>query len=683
MAGEVFISYRRADEAWASLLHRELKAEGIEAWYDALIGPGQEWRLATAKALEECKIFVLLFSENAAQSSDIAKELAAAVLEKKLIVPVRLQNIAPKGAFLYELASRNWIDAYDDTEAKLAELAKRLEHLVRTGARDDTMLPFERAQSRGSKRKRTTLVGAAALTVIAASLAAAWLFWPAKHWTQPVAAPRTVADAGGVAGTKPAGIYVAVLPFVNLSSDKEQEFFSDGMTEEITAALAKVPSLKVIARTSAFQFKGQNRDLRAIGRALGAGYLVEGSVRKAGGQVRITAQLIRVDDATHVWAENYDRPLANIFVTQEKIAAAIAGALRVPLGLRSGESLVSNRTVNLEAYQQYLRAKALMNGLLFEDAKKILESVVASDPAYAPAWAQLSVAYALLPTFNPVIRRGTIEEARRLVQSDWPKAETAAKEAIRLDPKLALGHVALAFTLVQRANYVGAAARYQTALSLDAADPFVLHVYGMLLAATGHLAEAQRMREELRRVEPFIPIYNSVTATIMRTTGNNKSALPILEAARQPGAVGTLWTNAPLAQTYAAMGRYREAADTILAIQGSAFLSRPVIEQAAGMLRQAPGKLAAPQSAPFLDEWLSWIYLYVGAPERALEGEERRVQIGLIDFFYNVWFPEYAPVRKTERFKALMRSTGIVDYWRARGWPDLCHPAGADDFACN
>jgi len=157
----------------------------------------------------------------------------------------------------------------------------------------------------------------------------------------------------------------------------------------------------------------------------------------------------------------------------------------------------------------------------------------------------------------------------------------------------------------------------------------------------------------------------------------------ILEAARQPGAVGTLWTNAPLAQTYAAMGRYREAADTILAIQGSAFLSRPVIEQAAGMLRQAPGKLAAPQSAPFLDEWLSWIYLYVGAPERALEGEERRVQIGLIDFFYNVWFPEYAPVRKTERFKALMRSTGIVDYWRARGWPDLCHPAGADDFACN
>src|SRR6478735_9383979 len=141
MAGEIFISYRRADVAWARLLHGQLRAQGVEAWYDALVGPGEDWRIATAKALENSQIFVLLFSENAAQSSDIAKELAAAVLEKKLIVPVRLQNIAPKGAFLYELASRNWINAYEDTEAKLVKLAKSLAHLVRTG--DQNALPLE------------------------------------------------------------------------------------------------------------------------------------------------------------------------------------------------------------------------------------------------------------------------------------------------------------------------------------------------------------------------------------------------------------------------------------------------------------------------------------------------------------------------------------------------------------
>src|SRR5262249_44756435 len=131
------------------------------------------------------------------------------------------------------------------------------------------------------------------------------------------------------------------------------------------------------------------------------------------------------------------------------------------------------------------------------------------------------------------------------------------------------------------------------------------------------------------------------------------------------------------------MGRYGEAADTILAIQESPFVGRQVLERAAGILRQAPARLADPESEPYLDEWLSWIYLHVGAPQRALEGEERRVQVGLIDFFYNVWLPEYAPVRKTQRFKMLMRNTGILDYWRARGWPDRCHPAGDGDFECD
>ena len=105
-------------QAWAQLLYGRLRAEGVEAWYDALVGPGQDWRIATAEALEASQIFVLLFSASAAQSSDIAKELAAATLEKKLIIPVRLENVAPKGAFLYELASRNWVDAYEDTESQ-------------------------------------------------------------------------------------------------------------------------------------------------------------------------------------------------------------------------------------------------------------------------------------------------------------------------------------------------------------------------------------------------------------------------------------------------------------------------------------------------------------------------------------------------------------------------------------
>src|SRR6185503_12920361 len=160
MAGEIFISYRRADQAWARLLHSLLRDEGVEAWYDAQVGAGQDWRKATARALEDSRIFVLLFSSSAAESGDIAKELAAATLEKKLIIPVRLENIAPKGAFLYELASRNWVNAYENTEATLAELAKGLAHLVKTGARDESILPFDRTPPRRKRSYKSFLIAA-------------------------------------------------------------------------------------------------------------------------------------------------------------------------------------------------------------------------------------------------------------------------------------------------------------------------------------------------------------------------------------------------------------------------------------------------------------------------------------------------------------------------------------------
>ena len=256
----------------------------------------------------------------------------------------------------------------------------------------------------------------------------------------PATATRT-AEQPGVAAARaaavsPAGaISIAVLPFANLSADPEQEFFSAGMTEEITSALAKIPDLRVVARTSAFQFKDQNRDIQAIAQALHATHLVEGSVRKAGTRLRITAQLINAESGVSIWTENYDREYTDVFAIQEDIATAIAGALRMPLGLKPGERLVSNRTSDLKAYEDYLRVRAI--GALARSS----EGDEASGRSGCRAIPALRPPGRRLPTFTgkgvePATRQsGSVEEVRRVAQSWLDKAEMAARKAIELDSR--------------------------------------------------------------------------------------------------------------------------------------------------------------------------------------------------------------------------------------------------------
>ena len=692
MAGEIFISYRRADEAWARLLHSKLKAEGVEAWYDAQVGAGQDWRIATAKALQASRIFVLLFSENAAQSGDIAKELAVAVFEKKLIIPVRLENIAPSGAFLYELASRNWINAFENTETKLAELAKGLAHLVRTGARDESVLPFDRsdggrqippAEARKSMRI-PAIIAAAAVAVIAIATIGFFTFMRSSgEMIAAKAPPEAVARLPALPG--PRGISIAVLPFLNLSSDKDQEFFSDGITEEITSALAKVPGLTVIGRTSAFQFKGENKDMRAIGQALGAKNLIEGSVRKAGDEVRITVQLVKATDGTDLWTESYDRKLTDIFAVQEDIATAIAGALQVPLGLKPGQNLVSNRTADTDSYQDYLRAKALVRARNMTDLTATLEAVVARDPGYAPAWALLAEAHvnpAFYRDFAAKVRAGSLEEARHLAQSQYDQIEKAARTAIRLDPRNAEGYSALSGFESVRGNWAASEDDMRQALALDPNDPEILYGYGYQLAATGRLKEALRVQNKILALEPFVPVYLSRQADLLWALGQNDAAIKILEGMAPDGARNG--RNARLAKAYATAGRYAEAADTLLLNPAASAFPRQSLEDAARLLRSAPDKAGAPNTLPLLPGELSFVYLFVGAESRSVEFVEREIAANYYGgIFRDPWAPPSASLRKTEAFKTFVRKARFVEYWRARGWPEFCHPAGADDFACN
>ena len=484
--------------------------------------------------------------------------------------------------------------------------------------------------------------------------------------------------------SQPRGIAIAVLPFANMSGDASQEFFSDGITEEINAALTKVPDLRVVARTSAFEFKGQNRNIRTVGESLGATHLIEGSVRKFGNRVRIAAQLVQADNGLNVWSESYDRELIDIFSIQEDIAKAIAASLRVPLGLQQGDSLVRNRINDLNSYDQYLRARALVRSRGGQDepgplteAASLLESVVARDPDYAPAWALLAQAYGYIPTYHRTTRTGVVGERRRIFDTTVPKAEAAAQRAIQLDPNSSEGYMSLGLVQQMRTKLLLAEEFYSKSLALDPSNPDALNQYAYLLAGVGRLREALATREKLQALEPFVPAFNLGFASALWLNGQSEAAITILKALPPERQLSVLF-----ARIYSADGRYGEAADIVRAIPLGAYLPGQV-DEAVRLLRTAPARVAAPESLPSLGN-LGFVFVYVGAPTRALDIYEDNLEFGSLGLAtHYLWQPSYASVRATERFKALMRSTGMMDYWRARGWPDLCRPMGADDFVCD
>jgi TolB-like protein/Tfp pilus assembly protein PilF len=244
---------------------------------------------------------------------------------------------------------------------------------------------------------------------------------------------------------------IAVMPFVNMSADEDNEYFSDGLSEELLNLLAKVDGLKVAARTSSFKFKGKDVDIAEIGETLNVATVLEGSVRKAGNTARITAQLIKVDDGFHLWSETYDRDLSNIFQVQDEIARAIVDALKLPL-LGQGEVIASNATSDFEAYDLYLLGRHHFrerNEAAIEKAADYFNRAVAIDPAYAPAWSGMAMAYLYLTDFGDL----PLAEGISL-------AESAIDHALTSDPNLAEAYTA-------KANLLGYQGR--TAESMQAA----------------------------------------------------------------------------------------------------------------------------------------------------------------------------------------------------------------------
>jgi len=291
---------------------------------------------------------------------------------------------------------------------------------------------------------------------------------------------------------------IAVLPFVDLSSGKDQEYFSDGLTEELITNLAKIPGLKVVARSSAFQFKGKNEDLRSVGQKLGVATVLEGSVRKDGDHVRITAELIKADDGFQLWSEAYDRDISHIFAAQDEIARAVSGALQ--LRLLSGNNAAppgGSPTTNSQAYEAYLQGQYFIaRGQDKEDLEKALsyaDQAIKLDAGYAPAWAQRAQ---VLQTLASV---ALIENA-----DGFRRARESAEKAIALDPNLATGYMALGLVQINHDwDWEGADESLKKAGVLEPGSATVLGNRAYLATNLGQLEKAIELRREAIALDPL------------------------------------------------------------------------------------------------------------------------------------------------------------------------------------
>jgi serine/threonine-protein kinase len=451
---------------------------------------------------------------------------------------------------------------------------------------------------------------------------------------------------------------VAVLPFANMSPDPEQEYFCEGMAEEVINALGTIEGIRVAARSSAFRFTGKALDIREVGQALNVKAVLEGSVRTAGHRVRVTVQLVDVENGFQIWSERYDRSMEDIFALQDEISESIVQALQVQLGTGGHEDL-SRPTASIEAYHLYL--KGLHNWYKRERgslqrAADFFEQAVAVDPDYASAHAGLAISYCSLAFYG---MKPSIARAR---------ASAAADRAAALAPGLAEVHAALGMYASWLA-FDWETAEKQFKLALEANPSYALAYvwYGMTLATLSRHDEAIALATKAREVDPLSPYANTALGLAHVQAGRRNDALPALEVAINIDAafLYSLWV---LGSTYGSLGRHDEAVAVFekavtLSGGGSYYLSwLGWAYGVAGRKREAENILAE-LTAGYPDQDIQPILLMqvssgLGDLDSAFALLEESVANGDPAAGF-IGFPPMDPLREDPRFEGIREALGI------------------------
>jgi TolB-like protein/Tfp pilus assembly protein PilF len=482
---------------------------------------------------------------------------------------------------------------------------------------------------------------------------------------------------------------IAVMPFTNLSGDPARDYFSDGMSEELLNLLARVPGLQVASRTSSFAYKGRNVDIREVGRELGVETVLEGSVRQAGDQVRITAQLIDAATGFHLWSETYERRLEDIFQVQDEIAAAIVDKLRIELAPQEQQLAVREKapTQNVQAYEFYLQGRAAWKRRGEDNLKRAIDlyqRALGLDPGFARAHAALASAYVVLPGY-------TMEEPDDGAQL-LPMAEAAARQALSIDPKIGEAHAVLAQINAERGDLLDAESGFFFAISLEPNEATTHHWYSILLGRVGRLEQALEQARRAQELDPTSAIIAANLAATYLVRGDDEQALRYSKRAQELG-IGKKHTGVE-AMVALRRGQWDEARRLLTAEEDLPPSLRPLVARyvdAVADPRLRPQVIAEMRAIdPSIAKQTDLIQPYV--------------ELGALDVVYPLlfdalardpkswamnwdtsiaWRPEGAAFRRDPRFGQLAERMGFADYWKQYGYPDGCRAGDGAPIVCS
>jgi eukaryotic-like serine/threonine-protein kinase len=459
----------------------------------------------------------------------------------------------------------------------------------------------------------------------------------------------------------PAAKSIAVLPFQNLSDNKEDEYFSEGITDDIIAQLSKINDLKVISRTSVMQYKELKKNVRDIGKELGVATVLEGSVRRSGNKVRVVAQLIDATNEGHLWADTYDKEMTQVFAIQSDVAQRIAAALQAKLSLAEKGRIDKKQTEDTEAYQLYLKGRFYWNKRRVEDLKKAIEyfsQATEKDPGYALAYAGLASAFVLLP-----------QHGLPLPDEWYAKARNAATKALEIDSSLAEAHAVLGLIANDHEfDWAGAESHYRRAIELDPGYPTAHQWYAATLQYVGRFDQALSEARRAHELDPLSLIINYGLADALYMMRHYD------EATRQYESTLALdptfpWAHLGLASLYQVQGRYDQAiaeCESMEHVAGNSPLSLVYLARAYAMAgRRTDAQrilnelLPLAQRGSALTCGIGEVYYSLGNKDKAFEWFEKAYQARDNELLSLATEPLWDGLRSDPRYASLAKKIGL------------------------